>query len=214
MPVEDGPTRTIKLHPDKHSQITPARDYSLATGSLPDQASADFSHSLGPDPSLGAAVYDTAPASAAGPESGPRGKEIAYAGPEPAGTIIVNTPGRFLLLVQEGGRARRYRVGVGRPGFQWAGVHSVTRMVEWPEWIPPDEMRERHPELPERMAGGPNNPLGARALYLGSTLYRIHGTNEPWSIGGRVSSGCIRMRNEDVIDLFSRVSTGTRVVVI
>jgi lipoprotein-anchoring transpeptidase ErfK/SrfK len=110
--------------------------------------------------------------------------------------------------------ARRYGVGVGRPGFEWAGTHTITRTAEWPDWVPPEEMLQRRPDLPRQMAGGPDNPLGARALYLGSTLYRIHGSNEPWTIGHAVSSGCIRMRNEDVIDLYERVKVGTKVVVI
>lgn len=139
---------------------------------------------------------------------------IDYAGPHRAGTIIVNTNERYLYLVENDGTARRYGVGVGRPGFEWAGAHKVTRKAEWPSWRPPAEMRARQPGLPEFMEGGPRNPLGARALYLGSTLYRIHGSNEPWSIGHAVSSGCIRMRNEDVMDLYQRVKVGTKVVVI
>ena len=139
---------------------------------------------------------------------------VPYTGAEPPGTIIVDTVNRFLYLILPNNRALRYGVGVGRPGFEWAGVHTVTRMAEWPDWRPPEEMRERVPGLPTFMAGGINNPLGARALYLGSTLYRIHGSNEPWTIGMAVSSGCIRMRNEDVVDLYNRVSVGTRVIVI
>ncbi len=139
---------------------------------------------------------------------------VPYHGSEPAGTIIIDTGNRFLYLVQDGGWAIRYGVGVGRPGFEWSGVHSVTRKAEWPDWRPPAEMREREPWLPDYVPGGPANPLGARALYLGSTLYRIHGSNEPWTIGQAVSSGCIRMRNEDVIDLYGRVSVGTRVIVL
>ena len=108
----------------------------------------------------------------------------------------------------------RYGVGVGRPGFTWAGVHSISAKKEWPDWVPPDEMLQRQPDLPHFMAGGPNNPLGARAMYLGSTLYRIHGSNEPWTIGHNVSSGCIRLRNADVIDLYSRVKVGTKVIVL
>jgi lipoprotein-anchoring transpeptidase ErfK/SrfK len=112
-----------------------------------------------------------------------------------------------------GGKALRYGVGVGRPGFEWAGVHYVTRKAEWPDWTPPAEMLKRQPGIPTHMAGGLDNPLGARALYLGSTLYRIHGTAEPWTIGQAVSSGCIRMRNEDVVDLYRRVGVGTKVIV-
>ena len=139
---------------------------------------------------------------------------VAYTGPEKPGTIIIDTPHRFLFLVEAGGVARRYGIGVGRPGFAWAGVKEITAKREWPDWRPPPEMLARRPDLPTFMAGGPENPLGARAMYLGSTLYRIHGSNEPWTIGGAVSSGCIRMRNEDVIDLYGRVKVGTRVIVI
>jgi lipoprotein-anchoring transpeptidase ErfK/SrfK len=138
---------------------------------------------------------------------------VAYRGEEKPGTIVVDTPNRFLYLVEGGGKAMRYGIGVGRPGFAWAGVKTVTSMREWPDWRPPDEMIERRPDLPRYMAGGPENPLGARALYLGSTLYRIHGSNEPWTIGSQVSSGCIRMRNDDVSDLYDRVKVGTKVVV-
>ena len=139
---------------------------------------------------------------------------VAYGGHEASGTIVINTPEKFLYLVQDNGRALRYGIGVGRPGFTWAGAHEVTAKREWPDWRPPKEMLARRPDLPHYMAGGPENPLGARAMYLGSTLYRIHGSNEPWTIGTQVSSGCIRMRNEDVIDLYERVPVGTKVVVI
>jgi lipoprotein-anchoring transpeptidase ErfK/SrfK len=140
-------------------------------------------------------------------------QEVAYDGREAPGTIVIDTNSRFLYLVEDGGLARRYGVGVGRPGFTWAGEHSITRKAEWPDWHPPVEMRQRQPNLPVMMPGGPKNPLGARAMYLGSTLYRIHGTSEPWTIGHSVSSGCIRMRNEDVTDLYGRVRVGTRVIV-
>ncbi len=139
---------------------------------------------------------------------------VSYDGRERPGTIVINTRERMLYLVQENGRAIRYGIGVGRPGFAWAGTHTITTMREWPDWRPPAEMLRRQPNLPRYMRGGPDNPLGARAMYLGSTLYRIHGSNEPWTIGQAVSSGCIRMRNEDVIDLYQRVRVGTRVVVI
>ncbi|MCC0054898.1 MAG: L,D-transpeptidase [Rhodobiaceae bacterium] len=139
---------------------------------------------------------------------------VAYQGAEKPGTIVIDTNERFLYLVEEDGKALRYGVGVGRPGFEWAGTHKVTRKAEWPDWRPPEEMRQRQPGLPEMMPGGPRNPLGARALYLGSTLYRIHGSNEPWTIGHAVSSGCIRMRNEDVMDLYERVPVGATVKVI
>jgi lipoprotein-anchoring transpeptidase ErfK/SrfK len=139
---------------------------------------------------------------------------VAYAGPEKPGTIVIDTPQHFLYLVEPGGTARRYGIGVGRPGFTWAGIKEISAKREWPDWRPPVEMLQRRPDLPGFMAGGPENPLGARAMYLGSSLYRIHGSNEPWTIGTEVSSGCIRMRNEDVIDLYDRVKLGTRVVVI
>jgi lipoprotein-anchoring transpeptidase ErfK/SrfK len=142
-----------------------------------------------------------------------RRQEVAFATKEPAGTLVVDTPNTYLYYVLGGGRAIRYGVRVGRDGFTWTGVQKVTRKAEWPDWHPPTEMIERQPYLPRFMAGGPGNPLGARAMYLGSTLYRIHGSNEPWTIGHAVSSGCIRMRNEDVIDLYSRVGVGTRVLV-
>ena len=139
---------------------------------------------------------------------------VDYHGTEAPGTIVIDTPNKFLYLVEAGGRAMRYGVGVGRPGFTWSGMHSISAKKEWPDWVPPEEMLQRQPGLPHFMAGGPNNPLGARAMYLGSSLYRIHGSNEPWTIGHNVSSGCIRMRNADVIDLYSRVKVGTRVVVL
>ena len=139
---------------------------------------------------------------------------VEYDGREGAGTIVVDTPNKFLYLVQGNGKAMRYGIGVGRPGFTWAGIKTISAKKEWPDWTPPAEMIARRPDLPRHMEGGPQNPLGARAMYLGSTLYRIHGSNEPWTIGTNVSSGCIRMRNEDVIDLYSRVNVGTRVVVI
>ncbi|HEY6859325.1 MAG TPA: L,D-transpeptidase [Pseudolabrys sp.] len=141
-------------------------------------------------------------------------QEVAYNGKEAPGTVVIDTPNHFLYLVQGDGKAIRYGIGVGRPGFTWSGVHAVSGKKEWPDWVPPDEMIKRQPYLPHFVAGGPNNPLGARALYLGSTLYRIHGSNEPWTIGQNVSSGCIRMRNVDVIDLYERVKVGTKVVVL
>lgn len=142
---------------------------------------------------------------------------VAYDTPQKPGTIVIDTNNRFLYLVMEGGQARRYGVGVGKPGFEWAGKHTITAKREWPTWVPPKEMIAREAAkghyLPARMEGGPENPLGARAMYLGSTLYRIHGTNAPWTIGSGVSSGCIRMRNEDVVDLYERVDVGTSVIV-
>jgi lipoprotein-anchoring transpeptidase ErfK/SrfK len=139
---------------------------------------------------------------------------VNYTGHEKPGTIVIDTPNRFLFLVQDDGTALRYGIGVGKPGFTWAGEKTVSAKKEWPDWTPPEEMLRRRPDLPHFMAGGPDNPLGARAMYLGSTLYRIHGSNEPWTIGHAVSSGCIRMRNEDVIDLYERVQVGAKVRVI
>jgi lipoprotein-anchoring transpeptidase ErfK/SrfK len=139
---------------------------------------------------------------------------VDYHGSEKPGTIIIDTPNKFLFLVQGNGTAVRYGVGVGRPGFTWSGVKQISAKKEWPAWTPPPEMLARRPDLPRHMEGGPQNPLGARAMYLGSSLYRIHGSNEPWTIGTNVSSGCIRMRNEDVIDLYGRVNVGAKVVVI
>jgi lipoprotein-anchoring transpeptidase ErfK/SrfK len=139
---------------------------------------------------------------------------VDYHGKEGPGTVVVDTPNKFLFLVQGDGKALRYGIGVGRPGFTWSGVKQISAKKEWPDWTPPPEMLVRRPDLPRHMEGGPANPLGARAMYLGSSLYRIHGSNEPWTIGTNVSSGCIRMRNEDVIDLYGRVNVGARVVVI
>lgn len=130
------------------------------------------------------------------------------------GTIVINSTERRLYFVMPDGKAMRYGVGVGRPGFDWAGSQTITRKQEWPTWTPPAQMLKRRPDLPRFMPGGPDNPMGARALYLGSTLYRIHGSNEPETIGHAVSSGCIRMLNEDVVDLYDRVKVGTRVVVL
>jgi lipoprotein-anchoring transpeptidase ErfK/SrfK len=138
---------------------------------------------------------------------------VDYRGSEAAGTIIIDTPNTYLYLVLGNGKAYRYGIGVGREGFTWSGVQHITKKAEWPDWTPPEEMIQRQPYLPRFMAGGPGNPLGARAMYLGGTIYRIHGTNAPSTIGGRVSSGCIRMTNEDVADLYSRVNLGTKVVV-
>jgi lipoprotein-anchoring transpeptidase ErfK/SrfK len=139
---------------------------------------------------------------------------VEYHGKESPGTIVIDTPNKFLFLVQDDGRALRYGIGVGKPGFTWSGVKTISAKREWPDWTPPAEMLVRRPDLPRHMEGGPQNPLGARAMYLGSSLYRIHSSNEPWTIGTNVSSGCIRMRNQDVIDLYSRVNVGARVVVI
>ncbi len=139
---------------------------------------------------------------------------VSYTGNHAPGTIVVVSAERRLYLVLEGGKAMRYGVGVGRPGFGWTGTHTITMKQEWPDWRPPAAMLKRRPDLPRFMKGGEENPLGARAMYLGSSIYRIHGSNEPESIGHAVSSGCIRMLNEDVVDLYNRVKVGTRVVVL
>jgi lipoprotein-anchoring transpeptidase ErfK/SrfK len=138
---------------------------------------------------------------------------VEYATKHKPGTIVVETGERRLYLVLEDGKALRYGIGVGRDGFTWSGAHSITRKAEWPGWTPPPAMRKRVPDLPAYMPGGPDNPLGARALYIGSTLYRVHGTSEPWSIGQAVSSGCIRLTNDDITDLYERVKVGARIVV-
>ncbi len=166
-----------------------------------------------------AAVAPAAGRSAA-PQMDPKflPQTVDYAGPHKPGTIVIDTATKFLYLVEAGGTARRYGVGVGKEGFQWSGTETISQKKHWPDWRPPAEMIAREKKkgriLPAYMPGGPANPLGARALYLGSTLYRIHGTNAPWTIGGNVSSGCIRMRNEDVTDLYERVKVGTKVIVI
>jgi len=183
------------------------------TGSLPGQ-----------DPGQGAngsSVMVSALPADEQPESGPaqlppnlRRQEVTFVTKEPAGTIVVDTPNTYLYFVLGNNRAIRYGVRVGRDGFTWTGTQKITRKAEWPDWHPPTEMIERQPYLPRFMAGGPGNPLGARAMYLGSTVYRIHGTNQPSTIGKFVSSGCIGMINEDVTDLFDRAKVGTRVVVL
>jgi lipoprotein-anchoring transpeptidase ErfK/SrfK len=139
---------------------------------------------------------------------------VDYTGPYAPGTVVVDTNERRLYLVMDGGLAIRYGIGVARPGFEWAGVHKISQMREWPDWTPPQEMKQRQPGLPDHVAGGIENPLGARAMYLGSSLYRIHGSNDPRSIGQAMSSGCIRMLNEDAVDLYDRVKVGTQVVVL
>jgi lipoprotein-anchoring transpeptidase ErfK/SrfK len=139
---------------------------------------------------------------------------VSYSTREAPGTVIIDTPNTYLYYVLGGGQAIRYGIGVGRDGFTWSGMQSVTKKAEWPDWTPPPEMIARQPYLPRHMAGGPGNPLGARAIYLGGTVYRIHGTNAPETIGSHVSSGCIRLTNADVIDLYSRVSVGAKVVVL
>ncbi|MCZ8285229.1 MAG: L,D-transpeptidase [Bacteroidia bacterium] len=147
-------------------------------------------------------------------EEGPFARQLVFfRSTEPPGTIVVHTSERFLYVVQGNNRALRYGIGVGREGFQWSGLVRVTRKAEWPDWTPPPEMIARQPYLPRFMAGGPGNPMGARALYLGSTIYRIHGTNQPETIGHAVSSGCFRLANGDVIDLFERIAVGAKVII-
>ena len=174
-------------------------------------------------PSMAARVFNTSTnvweeVSAAPRTSSKRGspikKEIVeYATKYKPGTIVIETDERRLYLVLEDGKALKYGVGVGREGFTWSGTNRISRKAEWPGWTPPAQMRKRVPDLPAYMPGGPDNPLGARALYIGSTLYRVHGTSEPWTIGQAVSSGCIRLTNEDVTDLYERVQVGATVVV-
>ena len=180
--------------------------YGQVSYARPQPAYATARPDVAPEPSPYAGI-------ARGPDPRFMKQEVAYAGSERPGTIVIDTPLKYLYLVQGNGRALRYGIGVGRPGFAWAGVKTVSRKAEWPGWTPPPEMLRRRPDLPQHMAGGPGNPLGARALYLGSSLYRIHGTNEPHTIGQSVSSGCIRMMNEDVTDLYERVPVGATVVV-
>jgi lipoprotein-anchoring transpeptidase ErfK/SrfK len=143
-----------------------------------------------------------------------RRQVVAYPTREAPGTVIIDTPHTYLYLVLGNGQAMRYGIGVGRDGFTWSGTQTITKKAEWPDWTPPPEMIARQPYLPRHMAGGPGNPLGARAMYLGGTVYRIHGTNAPETIGTHVSSGCIRLTNADVTDLYSRVNVGTKVIVL
>jgi lipoprotein-anchoring transpeptidase ErfK/SrfK len=143
-----------------------------------------------------------------------RRQVVNYPTREAPGTIIIDTPHTYLYYVLGNGQAMRYGIGVGRDGFTWSGTQTITKKAEWPDWTPPPEMIARQPYLPRYMAGGPGNPLGARAMYLGGSIYRIHGTNAPETIGTRVSSGCLRLTNEDVIDLYSRVNVGTKVIVL
>jgi lipoprotein-anchoring transpeptidase ErfK/SrfK len=147
-------------------------------------------------------------------EEGPYARQaVFFRTSEAPGTIFISTADRFLYLVLGDNRALRYGIGVGREGFQWSGLVKVSRKAEWPDWTPPPEMIERQPYLPRFMAGGPGNPMGARAIYLGATVYRIHGTNQPETIGEAVSSGCFRLANGDIIDLYSRVDVGAKVII-
>ena len=164
-----------------------------------------------------APTYQTAPSEDQDAVETParfRRQTVSYATREAPGTIIIDTPNTYLYYVLGNGQAVRYGIGVGRDGFTWSGTQSVTKKAEWPDWTPPPEMIQRQPYLPRHMAGGPGNPLGARAMYLGGTVYRIHGTNAPETIGKHVSSGCIRLTNDDVSDLYSRVNVGTKVIVL
>jgi lipoprotein-anchoring transpeptidase ErfK/SrfK len=229
---------------DGHAQSYPGRDYPLPQGyqRQPEQPAGYGEGDPGPDvartvrPESANSSRDTGitgstrgePGGFAGlppevrPESGPakelpsqfRRTLVDYYTKEPAGTIIVDTPNTHLYLTLGNGKALRYGIGVGREGFTWSGSEKVSRMAEWPDWNPPEQMIERQPYLPRFMAGGEGNPLGARALYLGDTLFRIHGTNQPSTIGTFVSSGCIRLTNDDIADLYRRVKVGTRVVVL
>ncbi len=224
--------------------MTPPNSYGRAPGNGAYNAPADGNYSPRPDydqaprppaviesnraPNSAAGAVPAAPSNIASlppddqPEVGepkelpPQFKRqtVDYLTKEPVGTIIIDTPSTYLYYVLGNGKAIRYGIGVGRDGFTWSGKERITRMAEWPDWYPPSEMIERQPYLPRMMAGGPGNPLGARALYLGKTVYRIHGTNQPSTIGKFVSSGCIRMLNEDVEDLYGRVKVGTKVVVL
>ncbi len=162
----------------------------------------------------GHVIYGGAPQTEVRPLASAIPRElVAFDGPQPAGTIVVSTEEKRLYYVMPDGQAIRYGVGVGRPGFEWSGGKTITAKREWPDWTPPPEMIKRRPDIPHHMAGGIDNPLGARAMYLGGTMYRIHGSNEPDTIGQAVSSGCIRMTNEDVADLYERVKVGTKVIV-
>lgn len=179
----------------------------VASATLPAKAERDLSAYSGVKTNftVGAWSYKTNPKY--------KRKEVDYSSAEKPGTIIIETRKRYLYLVLNDGKALRYGIGVGRSGFTWKGAERISRKAEWPDWRPPAEMLERQPDLPEFMEGGPNNPLGARALYLGGTEYRIHGTAQPWTIGQAVSSGCIRLTNDDVIDLYGRARVGAKVIV-
>jgi lipoprotein-anchoring transpeptidase ErfK/SrfK len=210
----------------------PARGHQLDSQQQQQPATNDNANAMRPPGAVGAAPnaapQPVPPAATAAlppedqPEQGPpqelpenlQKQMVDFRTKEPAGTIIIDTPHTYLYLILGHGKAIRYGIGVGREGFTWSGTERVSKMKEWPDWFPPAEMIERQPYLPRMMAGGPGNPLGARALYLGHTLYRIHGTNQPSTIGKTVSSGCIRLLNKDIEDLYSRVQVGSRVVVL
>jgi lipoprotein-anchoring transpeptidase ErfK/SrfK len=188
--------------------------FAIGTSARP--AMAQFFRPLGPPPEPTIKDVDPGIDHGSGEEGLPteyRKQPVFYRSHEAPGTIVVDTSERFLYLLQSNSAAMRYGIGVGRDGFTWAGILRVTRKAEWPDWTPPAEMITRQPYLPRWMAGGPGNPLGAAALYLGSTVYRIHGTNAPETIGQAVSSGCFRLVNDDVADLYRRVPVGTKVIV-
>jgi lipoprotein-anchoring transpeptidase ErfK/SrfK len=209
---------TAAATPDYGPQQTSMPDYGPQQASEPAPQRGTLFNFASPQTLASASPQDYAPSSQgdmAHPPVDPKfdRQVVDYKTAEKPGTLIIDTPNHFLYLVEESGKAMRYGIGVGKPGFTWQGVKTVSAKKEWPDWYPPPEMIQRRPDLPRYMAGGPENPLGARAMYLGSTLYRIHGSNEPWTIGSNVSSGCIRLRNADVIDLYGRVQVGAKVVV-
>ena len=231
-PPDSGAPSRILPYPDEADATLPppafAYGHQSAASQPPDTLRPPGQVGNGAPPAPAATPQPPAPAGTAAlpPEDQPevgdpkelpsnlRRQVVNFPTREPAGTIIIDTPNTYLYLILGHGEAMRYGIGVGRDGFTWAGIERVSRMKEWPDWFPPAEMIERQPYLPRMMAGGPGNPLGARALYLGHTLYRIHGTNQPSTIGKFVSSGCIRLLNGDIEDLYSRVQVGSRVIVL
>jgi lipoprotein-anchoring transpeptidase ErfK/SrfK len=217
-PTEDRTLRNLRVN---HQGISGAcRAFAVATGiflaaCLPDPAAAQAGAMPRGQELL---QVDDQPGRISTEEAviaeGPYARQLVFfRSSEPPGTLVIHTSERFAYLLQGNNRALRYGIGVGREGFQWAGLVRVSRKAEWPDWRPPPEMIARQPYLPRFMAGGPGNPMGARALYLGSTVFRIHGTNQPETIGHAISSGCFRLANGDIIDLYARVPTGTKVVV-
>jgi lipoprotein-anchoring transpeptidase ErfK/SrfK len=228
-----GPGPTPNSYPDSYRQGSAGPDGLRPPGDIDNQTASVATSPRGamPPAAPGTVPQNTSlpngnAASALPPEDQPemgqpkelppnlRRQMVEYWTKEPAGTIIIDTPNTYLYLVMGDGKALRYGIGVGREGFTWAGKEKISRMAEWPDWFPPSEMIERQPYLPRFMAGGESNPLGARALYIGKTLYRIHGTNQPSTIGTFVSSGCIRLVNGDIEDLYTRVKPGTKIVVL
>jgi lipoprotein-anchoring transpeptidase ErfK/SrfK len=214
---QDGQARAQYYSPQSSAQPMVGQQYGLRP-LMPIEAEPNVTGRLGSNPRSHMVALQPNPRPGAGPakELPPRFRRtlVNYQTKEPSGTIIIDTANTYLYLVLGNGKALRYGIGVGREGFTWAGVEKVSRMTTWPEWRPPKEMIDRQPYLPRFMAGGPGNPLGARALYLGKTVYRIHGTNQPSTIGTFVSSGCIRLTNRDIMDLYTRVHVGTRTVVL